>query len=246
MNIKNLFYKIKEDLKSLFKYPQFDFNDNLEVNYDKYWEKRGRNDNYNLSEWQRKRADIVLRYIEKGSSLLDLGCGNGAILKYFQAKAGIKGIGIDLSEKMLKQAEMLGVQTIKMDINKPEETEKLPVVDYITGFEIIEHLPFPEKLLTQLKLKARKGMFFSIPNTGYYTHRLRLLLGRFPLQWASHPGEHARFWTVVDLKWWVKSLGLDLEFCKPYEGVPLLNKIFPRLFAQGMIFKISIERKKAL
>ncbi len=239
MKFFQVLYKIKEDIKGLFGYPAVDLVADSCVNYDKYWETRGRAAGPVLSDWQKKRADIVLETMEKNSSVLDLGCGRGAFLKYLKEQAGIDGVGVDSNENILEQAKSMGVATIKMDITDLEGIKSLSEYAYITGFEIIEHLPCPEALLCCLKGKARQAMFFSIPNTGYYAHRLRLLLGKTPLQWTSHPGEHLRFWTVADLKLWVRSLGFNLERLELYEGIPLLNKIFPSLFAQGIVFKIT-------
>ena len=244
MKILQGLYKIKEDLKKLFNYPSVDFSVSPCVNYDKYWETRGRNTRPILSDWQKKRADIVLKTIEKNSSVLDLGCGEGVFIKYLEERAGIKGVGVDSSDKILDQAKSIGVPTIKMDITDLDGVKSLPEFDYIIGFEIIEHLSCPEGLLNCLRGKARKAMFFSIPNTGYYAHRLRLLFGKFPLQWASHPGEHLRFWTVSDVKWWLKSANFNIESLELYEGIPILNKIFPSLFAQGVVFKIT-EKKNS-
>ena len=71
-----------------------------------------------------------------------------------------------------------------------------------------------------------------------------MLFGKFPLQWASHPGEHLRFWTVSDVKWWLKSANFNIESLELYEGIPILNKIFQSLFAQGIVFKIT-EKKNS-
>lgn len=239
MKILQELYKIKEDLRGLFYYPKADIFINLRVDYEKYWEIRGRNSRPILSDWQKKRADIVLKTIEKKSSVLDLGCGGGAFIKYLEEKADIKGIGVDLSDKILNQAKSIGVSVIKLDITNSASVKSLAEFDYITGFEIIEHLSCPEELLNCLREKARRAMFFSVPNTGYYAHRLRLLFGKFPLQWAYHPGEHLRFWTVSDIKWWLKSLNFSIATIELYEGVPLLNRLWPSLFAKGIVFKIT-------
>jgi len=239
MILIEVLYKIKEDLKTLFNYyPFIDCPCGHGIDYDKYWEKRGRNIQSTLSDWQKERAEIVLQTIEKGSTCLDLGCGDGALIKYLWEKANIKGMGVDFSDKILKQANLLGIQVIKMDLSNLDNVQSLPVVDYIIGFEIIEHMAYPEDLLLCLQKKARKAMFFSIPNTGYYKHRLRLFFGKFPLQWINHPGEHLRFWTVADIKWWLNVLGFKIEKLYLYEGVPFLNRLFPSLFAQGILFKI--------
>jgi 2-polyprenyl-3-methyl-5-hydroxy-6-metoxy-1,4-benzoquinol methylase len=131
-----------------------------------------------------------------------------------------------------------------MDISKLYNLSSLPEVDYILGLEIIEHMPNTEEFIFKIQNKSKKGLIFSFPNTGYYSHRLRLLFGRFPLQWIVRPGEHLRFWTVKDVKWWVKNLGFNLEKLIFYEGVPILNKVFPNLFSQGIIIKISSKNNK--
>jgi hypothetical protein len=87
--------------------------------------------------------------------------------------------------------------------------------------------------------KAKESMIFSFPNTGYYAHRLRLLFGRFPMQWVTHPGEHLRFWTVKDVEWWLKSMNYNLIDMKLYKGLKLFNKIMPKLFSQGIVINVK-------
>ena len=83
-------------------------------------------------------------------------------------------------------------------------------------------------------------LIFSVPNTGYVAHRKRLLFGSFPLQWRNNPGEHLRFWTLGDMKWWLKQLNLyEKSIIKTYEGFPLLNKLWPGMFAMGIIVIIK-------
>lgn len=223
---------------SLIKYPKINLSSSGQVDYDEYWRAR-RREVAVLSRYQKQRADIVLKIIEKGAKVLDVGCGDGAVLKYLKDQANIEGIGVDLSEKILTQAKQIGIEVIQMDITKLENLEALPEADYILGFEILEHLPNPEEFILKMKNKARQGLIFSFPNSGYFRHRLRLLLGRFPLQWVYHPGEHLRFWTVKDVKWWAAAFGFDLDRLIVYEGPLGLRKIWPALFGEGIIIKIK-------
>ena len=88
--------------------------------------------------------------------------------------------------------------------------------------------------------KAKKGVFFSVPNSGYISYRLRLLFGSFPVQWKIHPGEHLRFWTYKDIKWWLKQLNLyHKSEIYVYEGIPFLNKIWKNLFGAGILVYIK-------
>ncbi len=239
MFIEDFLYKIKQDLISLKKYPDVNLSNALKIDYNNYWLKKRSDKKAVLSSWQKQRADYVLKMIEPNSVVLDLGCGDGAVLKYLHEKANIKGLGVDVSSEILKKAEKIGVKTIKMDISKLDNLSNLPKVDYVLGFEIIEHIPNTEEFIFKIRDKAKKGLIFSFPNTGYYVHRLRLLFGRFPLQWIQSPGEHLRFWTVKDVKWWVSSMDFKLKKLIIYEGIPFLNKIMPKLFGQGIIIKIT-------
>lgn len=238
MFFKKFFYILKQDILSLTKYPIKELA-NYSVNYDYYWSKKRQTSEPVLSTWQKRRMGYVLKMIEPGSTVLDLGCGDGAVLKFLADKMNVTGIGVDVSEEILSRTQVLGIKTIKMDIAKLNELDSLPEVDYITGFEIIEHLPNPEEFIFIIKNKARKALIFSVPNTGYYSHRLRLLFGRFPLQWVSHPGEHLRFWTVKDMKWWVEALGFKLDQLVIYGDLSFLKDIFPKLFGRGIIIKIK-------
>jgi len=248
MIIKDFLFKLKEDLKKLRHYPDVNLGEHYNVDYDAYWQKRDYMKGLpgqgkpTLRPWPRQRAELLSKMIEPGSVVLDIGCGNGAVLDYVNQKIGIRGIGVDLGIEILGQAKGLGLETIAMDVTDISKLKDLPEVDYIIGFEILEHMPTPEAFLHEVRRKARRGLFFSFPNTGYYLHRLRLVTGRFPLQWINHPGEHLRYWTVKDVKWWVRSMNFNLDTLIVYEGLPGLNKIMPKLFGQGLFFKITNKK----
>lgn len=236
--------KVWGDLKQIAGYPECDYGENFSVDYDRYWKKRRGGNGPFFSKWQKQRADQTLDIIEPGSSVLDIACGDGAALNYMHEKAGVKGYGVDIDPSVLKIANDLGIETVCIDINNVDYVNSLPIVDYVTAFEILEHMPVPEILVANILKKANKGLIFSVPNSGYYAHRLRFLFGKFPLQWIVHPGEHLRFWTVSDMEFWIQSLGCEIEKMVLYEGLPILNKIFPKLFAQGII--VFVKDKKSV
>ena len=234
--LKYFIYKLKKDFFSLFFYPNVMIK---KVDYDLYWQKKRKGTEISsLSEWEQIRADEIIKIIKPNSTVMDLGCGDGAVLKYLNERAGIKGVGVDISDEILNRAKKIGIEVYKKDIFDFQSLDDLPKVDYILGLEVIEHLPCPEELIETLESKTRKGFIFSFPNTGYYAHRLRLLFGRFPLQWITHPGEHLRFWTVRDARWWVHAINYKLDKIILYKGLPVLNKIWSTMFSQGVIIKI--------
>ena len=111
------------------------------------------------------------------------------------------------------------------------------------ALEVLEHLPNPESLLRALAPKCKKAVVISVPNSGYWLHRLRFLCGRVPAQWRKHPGEHLRFWTLKDLKWWVSAIGWELKELRPYEGMLGLNRLFPSWCGMGVVIKIAPKNR---
>lgn len=234
--MKQVLYKIKEEIVNLFAYPTSRL-EHYTVDYDEYWmDKRG-DSLGKLSSWQKQRADIALRYMKDTplASVVDVGCGDGSVLAYLKNKeAAGKIIGVDVSSTALVKARLQGVETILVDKNFTEGIDVIPDCDYVLLLEVLEHMPEAENFLTSMLEKSKHGVFFSFPNTGYIFHRLRLLFGRFPLQWRLHPSEHTRFWTYRDLLWWLKVLGYKNYKIHTYEGIPFLNKILPSVFAKGL------------
>jgi methionine biosynthesis protein MetW len=174
--------------------------------------------------------------------VLDLGVGDGALLQYMLQYKKIEAFGLDVSPKAVEFCRAQGLNVVLADINKPISDFLNGQYDYIICSEIIEHLPDPEGLLNNLRPFARKGIIVSIPNTGYYQHRLRLLFGRFPLQWVVTPGEHLRYWTQADFHWWAKALKFEIKREVPYEGTRGLKDVWPSLFAAAFVYELGDSR----
>ena len=208
--------------------------------YDEYWKnKRGEKIGV-LSPWQKDRADIVVSILKRrGISPIvigDIGCGEGSILKYIQDHFSVsEAIGYDHSAFVLEKAKAIGITTVVWDMVKEGPAAKLKDADYMIILEVLEHLANAEQILNAAYAHSRQGVFFSFPNTGYVKYRTRLLLGRMPMQWVTFPNEHLRFWTARDLKWWLKAQGFTNAEIHFYRGVPLLNKLWPALFAAAFV-----------
>lgn len=211
------------------------------VDYDDYWDAKAPDSMGRLSPFRRARAEALARIIAPGSKVLDLGVGDGAILKYLVDTRGVEGYGLDISPKAVEFCRSIGLNVDLADINKPIGADIGGHYDAIIMSEIIEHIPDPERLLDSLRDHADL-LIVSVPNTGYHQHRLRLLLGRFPLQWIVTPGEHLRFWTVTDFRWWARQMGFRIVHEEAYRGTPILRKLWPNLFGQAMVYALQDTR----
>ena len=201
------------------------------MDYNAYWQAKG-------DMRFTGRCPVFASLIAPGASVLDIGCGEGTTLQYLTKKLAIKGEGVDISSEAVKMAVKKGVAASQADA-AAADFRIHGVYDYIIISEVLEHVPNPEDLLEKVKGKFRKGLILSIPNTGHYIHRLRLLFGHFPVQWAYHPGEHLRFWTLSDFKVLLKAHGFEIAAVKTHSGVLLLHNVWPGLFADSVVFMVK-------
>lgn len=229
--------KTKHYLQDLFRYSKMR---NADEEYDTYWQNR--DTGAELNSFQKKRAEFLIREIDKNDSILDIGCGDGRILVYLKEK-GHQGemLGVDSSDYVLSKAKSRGVAAIKKDIRDVKQLSDLGVFGVVILFEVLEHMVNAEELLAWAYSHSRKAVIFSVPNTGFIVHRLRLLFGRFPLQWRVHPSEHLRFWTLRDMKWWLNQLGYNSAVIKTYEGFLWFGKLSPSIFSEGIF--VSLRKK---
>ena len=203
------------------------------MNYDEYWELFGE------IEGEVPRTVVICDLIEEGASVLDLGCGDGTLLATLVAQRKAKASGSDISKEALRLARNRGLTDLWLaDLSSPEFaiTDEY---DYITITEVLEHIPNPEDVLAKVRGHFRRALIVSVPNVGYYTHRIRLLFGRFPLQWGEHPAQHLRFWTVRDFHWWIKLQDYRIIKAVPPQGFPILYRLWPSLLADQIVFVLE-------
>ncbi len=241
--IKDKLYFLKVWYLKLTIYPKQTLNLDDHFNYDEYWKKkRGEKRTRALGIWQKRRADVIVSYLKDAGPITigDIGSGGGEVLDYIKQHAKVtKAYAYDSSDYALLNAQEIGAIPVKMDIVVESELQKILPSDYMILCEILEHVPASEKLLDRAYKQANKGVFFSFPNTGFFVFRLRLLSGKFPMQWLNHPSEHLRFWTKRDLIWWLKALGYKNYKIHYYVGVPFLRSVWPAMFAAGFLVKLD-------
>ena len=208
--------------------------------YGWYWDRLSEG---NVPPTSSFKLKLIGEIVDEGSSVLDIGCGDGTLLHYLQRAKGIEAHGIEVSEKAIELAGGKGIKVARADISQ-REFQLTETYDFIIASEVIEHLPNPEELMSKLRGKFRKYLIITIPNTGFVGDRLRLLLGRFPKQWVVHPSEHLRFWTVTDFVFWCEQLGFKVEsyygmLDEYYDLKIKLWKYYPKLFSRYILYKVA-------
>ena len=224
-NIYGLFKNILQTPGYIKKRPQIILSS---MDYDEYWQSRGKHS-------FQPRYKLMAGLIDKGASVLDIGCGDGFLLEYLTRINDVKGYGIDISTEAINFAKSRDVSAEVADVFEWEINQDY---DYIIISEFLEHISNPENLIKKFRSRCNKALLISVPNIGFYQHRLRLLFGRFPIQWVLHPAEHLRFWTVIDFRDWTRQLGLEVIKVQSSNGVPFLHRYWPNLFGNQIVYLV--------
>ena len=205
-------------------------------NYDEYWSKRG------APSVIYRRWEVAADTMEDGASVLDIGCGSSGFLTYLKSRRPrMRMVGCDLSSAAVEKVKNAGFEAFVHNL----ETTPLPEnFDYITCFEVLEHIPHAEAAFRTLKVGFRKKLFVSIPNIGCLRCRARLaLFGKFPLTVCNlHVNEHLRHWTVRDFAYWMQRESMRIVRIDGQYGLRGFYRWFPGLFAHGVIYTLQRDR----
>lgn len=258
MKLKSLLWYVKVEIFNLFSYPKI--TKYKSIDYEKYWNERLQKNDLKDYEYEKLipnsfmklRANLlkkeILKSRIKNPSLFDYGSGDGRQLKAIQ-NTSVEFNSIIASDISQFSVSLLSkkFKTINLKTQSIKEIIKKNKFDIVSVFEVLEHIDNCEEILFDLIEMTDYLLIFSVPNTGFIMHRLRLLLGRFPLQWRSTPGEHLRFWTTRDMHWWLKNaIGLEKRNFKMYHysGFPIIEKVpfLQPLFCKGLL--VCIYKKE--
>jgi len=224
--VRRLFQEVRYHIRPA---PLNDFGD-----YDGYWEKRGGKIDI------QHRWEIAANLIEDGSTLLDVGAGTGQFIDYLRSrKPGVRCSASDMSARSVAMLRERGVDAVQADISRDAISGQF---DYVTCFEVIEHVADAETALRHLKHAFRKALLVSVPNVGFIMSRFRLaVLGRFPLTTIQfHVKEHVRHWTPKDFRQWASVYGLRVVRMDGQYGLPYTPwKKWPSLFAGALVYVLE-------
>jgi methionine biosynthesis protein MetW len=203
------------------------------IDYERYWRERA-------AGAVQPRFEIIAAGVSSRESLLDVGCGDGALLAYLRDRRGVQGIGLDVSQEAVSRARARGVDASHGTLSTLGN-DTGGIFDHVVMSEVVEHVADAETLVRDGWARARRSLWLTFPNIAYFPHRLRLACGRFPMQWVRFPGEHLRFWSVPDFREWLEGLGLPPAAMVPSNGLTLarLHRVWPNLFANQVVVRID-------
>lgn len=162
-----------------------------------------------ISRWQ---DQLIEQHVAAGSSVLDLGCGDGQLLRQLMDAKGVRGQGVELDATAVFQCVERDVPVFQSDLDAGLKGFSDQSFDYVVLEETVQTLHRPAEVLVEMLRVGRHGIV-SFPNFGYWRVRLDLALrGRMPVtptlpyRWHDTPNIHLL--TLQDLLDWTSENGV--------------------------------------
>ena len=151
----------------------------------------------------KREFKIIADLLPNNSRVLDVGCGDGTLMKLLNSEKNIDVRGLELDEKNIEICISKGLSVIEGDAET--ELGQFPdkSFDYVILSQTLQAFYNPDKVLREL-LRIGKSVIVSIPNFGYWKVRTSLLFfGKMPVtktlpnKWYNTPNLH--MCTIKDL-----------------------------------------------
>lgn len=143
------------------------------------------------------RADLaaIARWVPEGASVLDLGCGDGSLLRHLADTRKVRGYGVDIADANVIACLDNGVDVIQSDLDSGLSGFENNAFDYVILSQTLQATRHTEALVREMLRVGREGIV-SFPNFGYWKNRLDILRGHMPVssdlpyQWHDTPNVH--------------------------------------------------------
>ncbi|HDZ74402.1 MAG TPA: methionine biosynthesis protein MetW [Aurantimonas coralicida] len=189
--------------------------------------------------------ELIAGLVTPGSRVLDVGCGDGALLSLLEARRKVDGRGVELSQAGVNECVGRGLSVIQGDADRDLVYYPDDAFDFVILSQTIQATRNPKTVLTEL-LRIGERAIVSFPNFGHWSIRLSLgLRGRMPVtrnlthSWYDTPNIH--FCTIRDFVALADEIGAEVELAMAINatGQKMGMKMpwaFWNLFGQQAVF----------
>jgi len=183
----------------------------------------------------------IAELVPRGSRVLDLGCGDGAMLAHLQATRGCSGYGVEIDDANVLACVKRGVNVIQLNLDQGLALFDDASFDVVLQIDTLQHLRNAEVMLRETVRVGRVGIV-AFPNFAHWPNRLSVLMGRMPVtkrlpyQWYDTP--NIRVGTHADLGNLSRNNGLQvLDSFGLQDGEPV--RFLPNWFAGTSVYKLA-------
>ncbi len=185
---------------------------------------------------------IILNWIEPGSGVLDLGCGDGDLLYLLVKEKGVKGQGVEIDEQAIYRCVAKGLNVFHDDIEGGLTDYENGAFDYAVLDQTFQQIQHVDRAL-ESALRVGKKVIVGFPNFAYFKSRFQTFFsGRTPVtealpyMWYETPNLHSV--SILDFVDYCQNRKIQVHR-KAFLNGNRSVYFFPNFFAQIALFEIS-------
>jgi methionine biosynthesis protein MetW len=161
------------------------------------------------------RSDFaaIAKWVEPGSQVLDVGCGDGSLLHYLKEAKQAHVYGVELADDKVLACAQKGLNVVQQDLEGGLALFEDQSFDKVILSQTLQTIHQTARILSEIA-RVGKECVVSFPNFGHWSHRSAVLLGRMPVskslpyQWYDTP--NVRVLTIADFEALAPAVGLEL------------------------------------
>lgn len=183
----------------------------------------------------------LAQLVPEGSRVLDLGCGDGAMLAHLKANRNCTGYGVEIADANVLACVQRGVNVIQLNLDEGLSMFEDASFDVVLQIDTLQHLRNAEVMLRETVRVGRVGIV-AFPNFAHWPNRLSVLQGRMPVtkrlpyQWFDTP--NIRVGTHADLGVLAARNGLTVQDSFGLHNGQVVRRL-PNLLAGTSVYKLS-------
>jgi methionine biosynthesis protein MetW len=184
---------------------------------------------------------LIADLVPEGSRVLDLGCGDGALLAHLQQAKGCSGYGVEIDDHNVLACARRGVNVVQLNLEDGLALFEDRSFDVVLQLQTLQHLRNTEKMLRETARVGRFGIV-SFPNFAHWPNRMSVLRGRMPVtrtlpyEWYDTP--NIRVGTYADFEVLALRNGLTILDSFGFHAGRAVRR-WPNLRASVAVFKIE-------
>jgi methionine biosynthesis protein MetW len=185
--------------------------------------------------------NAIAALVPQGSRVLDLGCGDGALLAYLQQHKGCTGYGVELDDANVHACVQRGVNVLQLNLDLGLSVFADQSFDVVLQIDTLQHLRNAETMLRETARVGKTGIV-AFPNFAHWPNRLSILQGRMPVtkrlpyQWYDTP--NIRVGTFKDFEVLAEKNGLHVTDSFGLQNGQRVDT-WPNLMAGTAVFKFE-------
>ena len=139
-----------------------------------------------------RTQSVIAQLVPEGAHVLDLGCGDGALLERLMRQRGCSGYGIEIDDTNVLACVRRGVNVLQLNLHQGLRAFQDQSFDVVLQIDTLQHLRNAEIMLRETARVGRVGII-AFPNFAHWPNRLSVVRGRMPVtrrlpyQWYDTP-----------------------------------------------------------